>query len=403
LDKKVIFQCDVIHEDFSVSKAYAGLFLPATPYELQDAIERARLDDGAEPYIEVLDCTQFPFLEPYLEDARDIRLLNALAEKLASLEDWQLSAFEGLMLMEEQKKEDFGLPRIYDLASSAKADACQVLFNVKTDAELGDFYAFNGFLPELNDLPENVYKLLDMKQIGENMRTGEGGVFLRYASGYVTQVGDMVEEFKDLDLTPRTPDYTVLLEVGVPDRGDTVMLELPISRAELEAVPDRFEARGWCDLTWRCADCRIPSLCDAVSTSDNIVFINLAAKQLAELSDEQARCCKALMEATQANGLENAVDLMEHIEEYVFTPQFDSPEAVARSELIVSLGEAEADLAIPFVDLQGYGQKLMEAHNQAMTAYGMVEREDKQPIQTVRERQSQAPLTIGGMEAMQQM
>lgn len=403
MDKETVFQCDVMHEDLSISKAYAGLSLPATPYEMQDAIERAHLDDGAEPYIEVLDFTQFPFIEPYLEDAHDLYLLNALAEELASLEDWQISAFEGLVLMEEQKQEDFGLPRIYDLAASAKANACQVLFNVRNDAELGDFYAFNGFVPEVERIPDTVYELLDMEKIGKKMRRGEHGVYLKYGSGYVTQVGDMVEEFKALDLTPKAPDYTMLLEVGVPDRGDTVMLKLPLSRAELEAVPERFEARGWCDLTWRCADCRLPSLCDAVSTSDNIVFINLAAKQLAELSDEQTRCCKALMEATQASGLEYAVGLMEHIEEYVFTPQFDSPEAVARSELRIFLGEAEAELAIPFMDLQGYGQKLMEEHDQAMTDYGMVEREDKQPIQTVRESQSQAPPTVGGMEVMQQM
>ena len=400
MDKKIVFQGDLMHRQSAVSEAYAELTLPATPYELRDAIERAHLDDGAEMFIELTDYTDFPFLEPYLEDVNDLYALNTLAEKLASLEDWQISAFEGLMLMEEQKKEDFGLSRIYDLAASAKADACQALFNVKTDAELGDFYAFNGFLPELDKLPEDVYKLLDMEKIGEKMRTGEGGVFLRYACGYVTQAGDLVEEFRNLDLTPKTPDYTVLLEVGVPDRGDTVMLKFPLSREELEAVPDRFEARGWSDLTWRCADCRIPSLCDAVSTSDNIVFINLAAKQLAELSDEQARCCKALMEASQASGLEDAVDLMEHIEEYVFTPQLDSPEAVARSELTFSLGEAEAELALPYMNLTGYGRRLLEAHGQAMTAYGMVEREDKQPILNARENQSQTPPTMGGMEVM---
>ena len=76
-----------MHEDSSVSKAYASLSLPATPYELRDAIERAHLDDGAEPYIEIMDHTGFPFLEPYLEDGNDLYALNALAEKLATLED----------------------------------------------------------------------------------------------------------------------------------------------------------------------------------------------------------------------------------------------------------------------------------------------------------------------------
>ena len=391
-----------MHEDLSVSKAYAGLSLPATPYELQDAIERAHLDDGAEVYIEILDYTEFKFLEPYLEDGNDLYALNALAEKLATLEQWQIDAFEGLLLMEDQKREPYGLSRIYDLAASAKEEACQILFNVRTDAELGDFYAFNGFVPEVEDLPDAVYELLDMEKIGKKMRQGEGGVFLHHACCYVTQTGDLAEEFKTLDLTPKAPDYTVLLEVGVPDTAASVMLKLPCEREDLDNVLNQLEARGWCDLTWRCADCRIPTLCDAVSMSDNIVFINLAAKLLTELSEDQIRCCKALTEAMQVHGLEEAVELMEHIEEYFCTPKFDTPEAVARDELVFMLGEGEAELAFPYVNLQGYGQKLMEAHNQVMTAYGVVEREDKQPILTVREQQQrQTQPSMGGMEMMQ--
>ena len=398
MEKKLVFQCDIMHEDLSVSKVYAGLSLPATPYELLDAIERAHLEDGGKPYIEILDHTQFPFLAPYLEDWNNLYALNALAEKLASMEQWQIDAFEGLLLMEDQKREEYGLPRIYDLAASAKEGACQVLYNVKTDAELGDFYAFNGFVPELDKLPDSVYKLLDFAKIGKDMRSGEGGVFLRRATGYVTQTGDLVEEFKTLELTPKLPDYIMLLEVGVMDSGESVMLKLPLSRGELEAVPDRFDARGWCELTWRCADCRIPSLCDAISTTDNIVFINYAAMQLAEIPEEQLRGCKALIEAVSIRDLTDATMILDQRDEYVFSPQYGSPEALARDELKRVMGEENAELAIPYMDLPSYGQKLMEAHSQVMTAYGVVEREDKQPIQTVREQQAQIQPTMDGME-----
>ena len=273
---KVIFTIDLTHKQFELGETCADLVLPATYYELRDAIERTHLDDGAEKLIEITDHTKFPFLAPYLEDCGDLYALNALAEKLATLDEWQIDALEGLVLMEEQKQEKFGLPRIYDLAASAKEGACQVLYNVQSDAELGDFYAFNGFVPEVENIPDAVYELLDMEKIGKKMREGECGVFLRHAAGYVTQTGDLVEEFKTLDLTPKVPDYAVLLEVGLPCRGDPILLKLPCSRNDLEAVPKHFEARGWCDLTWRCADCRIPSLCDAVSMTDNIVFINFA-------------------------------------------------------------------------------------------------------------------------------
>ena len=397
MDKKVIFRCDVMHEDSSLCRAYAGLSLPATPYELQDAMERAHLDGGAALYIDVLDYTQFPFLAPYLSDETDLPALNALAEKLATLEPWQVDAFEGLLLMEGKKPCPVTRPTIYDLAASA--GECQVLYAARTDEELGQFYVENGFVPETDNLPEPIYELLDYRKIGEKMRSGEGGVFLRHGSGYVTLVGDLKEEFKDLDLTPKAPDYAVLLEVGLPDRGDPILLKLPCSRNDLKSVPKHFEARGWCDLTWRCADCRIPSLCDAISTTDNIVFINFAASQLAEIPREQLKGCKALIEAAEIRDLTDATSLLDQIRDYIFTPQFDSPEAVARSELEFALGAEDAALAIPFMNLRAYGEKLMEAHNQMMTAYGVIEREDQQPIRTMQEQQDFA--ARGEMEVMQ--
>lgn len=399
MDKKVIFRCDIMHEDLSLCRAYTGLSLPATAYELQDAMECAHLDGGAALYIDVLDYTQFPFLAPYLSDETDLPALNALAQKLATLEPWQVDAFEGLLLMEDQKREPYGLPRIYDLAASAKEGVCQVLYNVRTDAELGDFYAFNGFVLEVEKLSDAVYELLDMEKIGKKTREGEGGVFLRHACGYVTQVGDMVEEFKTLDFTPKAPDYAVLLEIGLPDRGDPILLKLPCSRNDLESIPKQFDARGWCDLTWRCADCRIPSLCDVISTTDNIVFINYAASQLAEIPEEQLKGCKALIEAAQIRDLTDATSLLDQIDDYVFSSQFDSPEAVARGELEFALGTEDAALAIPFMNLRAYGEKLMEAHNQVMTAYGVIEREDHQPIRAMQEQQDFVARC--GMEAMQ--
>lgn len=67
------------------------------------------------------------------------------------------------------------VPRLIDLAASA--DCCHILPEVITDEELGRFYADNGFLPELEHLPDNLYNALDYGKIGHEQRTAEGGVF----------------------------------------------------------------------------------------------------------------------------------------------------------------------------------------------------------------------------------
>ncbi len=45
-----------------------------------------------------------------------------------------------------------------------------MLADIHTDEALGKFYADNDFLPELNDLPDSVYDLLNYAKIGKQMR-----------------------------------------------------------------------------------------------------------------------------------------------------------------------------------------------------------------------------------------
>ena len=62
---------------------------------------------------------------------------------------------------------------------------------------------------------------MDYEKIGRKMRIGEGGVFLRHGSGYVTQVEEITQAFSTLDLELKAPDYAALLEVSVPDTEQT--------------------------------------------------------------------------------------------------------------------------------------------------------------------------------------
>ena len=391
--ERIVFRADLMHMASAVDEAIAELTLPAMPYALRDAMERARLDDGEPMYIDLTDYTDFPFLEPYLEDANDLYALNALAEKLASLEPWQVDAFEGLLLMEGGKPEPATHPQIYDLAASA--GECQVLYEARSDEDLGRFYVDNGFVPETEDLPEALYELLDYAKIGKTMREGEGGVFLRYGSGYVTQVGDLKEEFKTLELASKAPDYSVLLEVAVPDTNRKEMLSLPCGREGLDSLLDRLEVSGWSKLTWRCADCRVPDLRDAFSMTDNILYANSAARQLAELSDEDVTKLKGLVKVMPVGALEDAVPLMDHLDEYGMMDS-RSPEELAQYILEDSLGEEDLDLLLPHLDCKSYVDAVIQQSGAELTPYGLVYRSDGQPV--IRQEHKQSQMEHGGME-----
>ena len=89
MDKK-IFEVYLAKEDVPNNEAYAKLDLPASPWELWDAMEKVRLNEGEQLYMEIEDYEAFGYLAPYL-DGLDISLieLNDLAALLSPLDEVQ--------------------------------------------------------------------------------------------------------------------------------------------------------------------------------------------------------------------------------------------------------------------------------------------------------------------------
>ena len=92
---KKVFAMYLAKEGNPNSDAYAKLDLPASPWELWDALEKVRLKDGEALYMEIDDYYAFEYLAPHLEEL-DISLneLNDLAARLATLDEVQGIAFE---------------------------------------------------------------------------------------------------------------------------------------------------------------------------------------------------------------------------------------------------------------------------------------------------------------------
>lgn len=136
------------------SSSHAELDLPATPWELIDALDKLRLEDGRESYWQVEDIGRYGFLAPLLDDS-DLYQFNALAEQLSTFDHVEDIAFEGLVQMEVDKLcqtngGELTLQRLLDLAYSV--DCCHVVPEVRDDAALGRFYVENEFLPELEQV-----------------------------------------------------------------------------------------------------------------------------------------------------------------------------------------------------------------------------------------------------------
>jgi len=181
------------------------LDLPATPYEQMDMLDKLHLEESDAPKFMLGDLYSFGFLSKHLDGKYDLPELNALAEKLSELDERQTTALAGLVQMDEAKQGGpIGLPRLIDLAYST--ECCHVVGEALNDAQLGRFCAENGFLPELDNLPDEVFDLLDFERIGREFRREQGGVLVErtadHPGGYVERHSDLVQAYKFMNDQP---------------------------------------------------------------------------------------------------------------------------------------------------------------------------------------------------------
>ena len=160
-------------------------------------------------------------------------------------------------------------------------------------------------------------------------------------------------------------------------------------------MPGRFGARDWRGLSWRCADCKIPSIRDTVSTADSIREINCVAEMLDDISGIELSTCKALMSVMKPEDLTDVVDHLAARNEYALSQEITSSQDVGMSRLKSALQEDEVKLLLPHVNLYAYGQSAMKLYGMELTEYGGLDRWDGEPVLKQSDTTAQ-----GGMQMM---
>ena len=390
-----IFQVCLAKTNDAGEALYTELDLPAWPWALLDALDKVRYREGNDLSLEIntyYDCEE---LEPHLTaDQISLMELNDLAARISDMSDTQRIAFQGLLRMDEAKEEGpISLQRLRDLAESA--DCCHVVREARSPSQLGRFYAENGFVPEIESLPDSVFELLDFERIGRRCQHGEGGVFTD--CGYVVQNSDLNTAPEVTNQFPSGPKYTVLLELSwgticTPDFY-SVNVEMPLhQRASMEILQALNPPPGR-ERRWKCLDCRAPELAGLIEGSFDFPAVEALASELEKLNHSELALYRAVLSATNCTEISQALELRNQLDQYILDPEIFSPEDQARSELAAMLPEADAQVVASHLNLYAYGSELMKENNSVQTDYGLLERRDGQPIQAM----EKPHLEMGGM------
>ena len=355
---------------------YVTLELPADPYAVLDAWERLRLAPDTRVEWEMEDYGEFPVLFPGLQSGEGFPALNALAERLTSLDSRQRTAFEGLVKLQD------GRPMEPDalITLSEQAKHCQVAPEATDDASLGRVYAANGSIPEVKDVPDRVFELLDFQLLGRRVRQSEGGIFTR--QGYVVPDGNWKPaEGQEPRSAPEAPTGFFRLELRLGE--ERAELTLPAGQ-ELVEVRERMEAVGLPNCAVTAFHSRVPQLPAAWAALERLDTLNCLAIRLMVLAERDSLALikyKSVLEVSSISSLEDAMALTERLDAYNLNWAAASPEDVARGELRRSMGEENADLLCWYLNLYGYGEALIQQYGGELTDYGLLTRADGQPVQ----------------------
>lgn len=379
-------------------RRYCELELPASPYELLDALEKLQMKPGEQPRWEIIEHTSFHYLQVHLDGECDLYQLNALATRLGEMNSSDKIAFKGLFNMEIEKKYGpISIATIIDLAHST--DCCHVLEGVVTDAQLGEFYAENGFMPELEALPDSVFHLLDFDKLGEKMRLEDGGILVE--RGYVSQQSDLKHVYDTLTLIPKKPDYVFSLMVGrypFETNGkpeDQVRLDLPASPDELTDALNACGAASWEEAVFEARDSAIPHILDELDC-DGIDDLNDLAKAIQHCQERsELPKLKAVLHAADCHNISTATFIAENLDDYLYEREPRSVEEVGLDELRFIVDSEALKILQKHVNLYNYGNAVMEEHHSKLTPYGLVERKDGEMQMFFDEKPTQ-----GGMQMM---
>ena len=385
---KKVFAVYLAKEGNPNSDAYAKLDLPASPWELWDALDKVRLQTDDILYMEIEDYYAFAYLAPHL-DGLEISLneLNDLAALLSALDEIQKVAFDGFLRMEVQHKVDTNggvitLQDLRDLTVSAKTDCYQVV-EAADDAQLGRFYAENDFVTELDGVSNEVFEMLDFAGIGRMMRCSENGVFVD--SLYVLRDGELTTAPPVQKTLPEKPGYLFRLTLGLcPDFGGdrTAVLDLPASEEALAAAQEQLGTLNWENIAVLNYDGILPNAAVFADLPSELEEFNAFTKAARDIPRSELSKLKALLEQFEVRDIETALFLTEHLADYILTPEISSPQEAALDQLCFIMDREEAVRLIPYVNLYTYGCDIIKEDNAVLSPYGLLHRADYQPMLT---------------------
>ena len=387
------------------------LRLPCTQAEYRDALQKARIEDGRLCHNELTQINYPGITSAMIGQDVDLLELNLLALRLTMLSDEDRMGLDGLLRMERERHTGpIPLSRLINLTFNA--DICLLAPQVTDTQELGALLFEGEMLTDeamaLLDTtePDSKYRERLLAVFGEQHMESHGGVFT--ARGYVEPGGDFKEVYRKGEMFPfLLAGGAVTLEISY-NGGQPMTLKLPALEADIQKALGAVGTASPEECAFRCVDCEIPALREAVDASIHEEGGIGQANEFAQIIAQKERVWheadfikyKALLAASGSTNLQDAMQLAHGLDQYELIQNVAQTWDYAALVLREKYPDLPEEL-FQTPQAAQVGRNYLARGDAAITDYGLIRSRDgsQLPVFEQSPEQREQP-QMGGMEMM---
>ncbi len=341
--------------------------LPANKNAVIDAMDSKKIFD--ETSLLIVECDEVPELVGYeFKEEPTLDELNFLAKRIEEIseEKTEILAYRALL----QKPFDTireAINRTYNLRTIP-------IYPCKNVYAYGKIVLENEMLEGLEDIPDELYDLLDPDKVGRAMMECEGGVFI---GGYYAVPSSYEPALVyDEELPERMDDWVFRLEIKgkfTDNKDDYGILTLPADEEDMRRIAERFGEKYIVECVCAGFKSAIPQISDVCFESmENIYAVNDIARRYSELSREDAAKFKAVLEHELWRGWDKINAILNDLDCYEFDGTIKHISEFGEKYLSEMLPPDFDRSLLKGACTAEFAEKIIAANECAFTEYGVV-------------------------------
>lgn len=386
--KKTLSICITVDGGNDKRVHYSSIELPAKDYEIEDSLQEARVncDDnfsiGKDIRLEIESAPLLPSLVDKQITARTFGELNFLAKRLATLDEDEKLALRAVV---NKKISDGKLEQRVDIKDLINLtyglDNVSVIHLARNDEDLGQLVIDNDMHPDVAAIPFESRYLLNKSDIGRLQRESEGGVFID--NKYV-----IVDDYEETEVydgitlpeTEEKNDYIFRLKIAKapeenPEETENTAewINLPVDKTQANGIARKHGEERIEDCVYFDFESAIPQINEEnFRDMQDFDALNAVAEEYSKLQQFDRAKYKAILIAAGQFRAADALDIIKHINEYEFAPEYEYPEDYFKEYLKMYLNPRFDSAWLDTLLLRNEGGELQERLGAMHTRYGLI-------------------------------